>query len=277
VAGLLAGRRALVTGGASGIGLATARRMVAEGAAVAILDVDAEGAARAARELGAVAVAADVAGADAVTAAVAEAASRLGGLDVLFHNAGTSSLASLHRHAPADFERVVRVNLLGAFHALRAAIPLLLRSERADGGAGVIVTNASGSGVRPTSGESAYSAAKAGVIALTKSVALEYGPRIRANAVSPGVIRTPLSEALFRMPGALEPVTEATPLGRPGTADDVADAVVFLASDLARFVTGQNLVVDGGLGLAQAGIDPVVRALVTRLEGQPCREPGDSG
>lgn len=266
-----------MTGGASGIGLATARRMVAEGAAVAILDVDAEGAARAARELGAVAVAADVAGADAVTAAVAEAASRLGGLDVLFHNAGTSSLASLHRHAPADFERVVRVNLLGAFHALRAAIPLLLRSERADGGAGVIVTNASGSGVRPTSGESAYSAAKAGVIALTKSVALEYGPRIRANAVSPGVIRTPLSEALFRMPGALEPVTEATPLGRPGTADDVADAVVFLASDLARFVTGQNLVVDGGLGLAQAGIDPVVRALVTRLEGQPCREPGDSG
>jgi NAD(P)-dependent dehydrogenase (short-subunit alcohol dehydrogenase family) len=276
VTGLLAGRRALVTGGASGIGLATARRMAAAGAAVAVLDGDAEGASRAAAELGGVAVVADVADAEAVATVCAEAASRLGGLDVLFHNAGTSALASLHRHAPADFERLVRVNLLGTFHALRAAIPLLLASEAERGSAGAIVTNASGSGVRPTSGESAYSAAKAGVIALTKSVALEYGPRIRANAVSPGVIRTPMSEALFHLPGAMEPVTGATPLGRAGTPEDVADVVVFLASDLARFVTGQNLVVDGGLGLAQAGIDPVVRGLAARLEGRSS-EPRGSG
>jgi NAD(P)-dependent dehydrogenase (short-subunit alcohol dehydrogenase family) len=257
-----------VTGGASGIGLATARRMAAEGAALALLDVDSTGVVRAASELGALALVADVGDANAVTAAFTAAASRLGGLDVLFHNAGTSGLASLHRHEPADFERLVRVNLLGTFHALRAAIPLLLASRSDGGPAGAIVTNASGSGERPTSGESAYSAAKAGVIALTKSVALEYGPRIRANAVSPGVIRTPMSEALFRMPGAMQPVTDATPLGRAGTAEDVADVVVFLASELARFVTGQNLVVDGGLGLAQAGIDPVVRGLVARLEGR---------
>jgi NAD(P)-dependent dehydrogenase (short-subunit alcohol dehydrogenase family) len=127
------------------------------------------------------------------------------------------------------------------------------------------VNNASMSGVRPTPGESVYAAAKAAVIAFTLATANECGPAIRANCVSPAVIRTRMTEGLFQLPGALDPVLAATPLRRAGTPEDVADVVLFLASDLARFVTGQNLVVDGGLGLPQAGIDPLLKDLLTRF------------
>jgi NAD(P)-dependent dehydrogenase (short-subunit alcohol dehydrogenase family) len=161
--------------------------------------------------------------------------------------------------SPKDVERVLRVNLHSVVHATRAAIPLL----RASGG-GAIVNNASMSGVRPTPGESVYAAAKAAVVAFTMATANECGPEIRANAVSPGVIRTRMTEGLFQLPGALDPVLEATPLRRTGTADEVADTILFLASDLARFVTGQNLIVDGGLGLPQAGIDPLLKGLLGR-------------
>jgi NAD(P)-dependent dehydrogenase (short-subunit alcohol dehydrogenase family) len=130
---------------------------------------------------------------------------------------------------------------------------------------GVIVNNASASGLRPTRGEAPYSAAKAGVIALTKSTALEYGPAIRANCVAPGIIRTPMTELLFQSPGLLDPAREATPLGRMGEADDVADVVYFLCSDLSRYVTGQTITVDGGLGLPQAGIDGALGALLDRM------------
>jgi NAD(P)-dependent dehydrogenase (short-subunit alcohol dehydrogenase family) len=257
--GLLAGRTAIVTGGASGIGLATARRIAGEGARVAILDVDRVGAERAAGELGGLAFAVDVRDAERVADATREAAHALGGLSLLVANAGAGFLAPLHEGSPEAFERVVAVNLAGAWHALRAAIPLLL-----EGGGGAIVTVASASALRPTRGESLYSAAKAGVVALTRAAALEAGPRIRVNCVSPGVIRTPLSEPLFRAPGLLDPVRDATPLGRTGTAEEVADVIVFLLSELARFVTGQNLVVDGGLGLPQAGIDPVLHGILER-------------
>jgi NAD(P)-dependent dehydrogenase (short-subunit alcohol dehydrogenase family) len=116
---------------------------------------------------------------------------------------------------------MVAVNLAGAWHALRAAIPLLLA-----GGGGAIVNVASASALRPTRGESLYSAAKAGVVALTQAAALEVGPAIRVNCVCPGVIRTPLSEGLFRAPGLLDPVREATPLGRTGSAEEVADVIL---------------------------------------------------
>jgi NAD(P)-dependent dehydrogenase (short-subunit alcohol dehydrogenase family) len=259
--GLLDGRGALVTGGASGIGLATARRLAEEGARVAILDVDGAAAEAAAKELGAVAYAADVCDLPRLEEVCADAARRLGGLRILVNNAGAGALASLSRVAPADFERMLRVNLNGAFHGIRAAAPHL----RAAGG-GAIVNNASLSGVRATRGEAAYSAAKAGVIALTQGAALEYAPEIRVNVVSPGMIRTPLSELLFKIPGLLDPVTRATPLGRTGTAEEVADAILFLCSDLSRFVTGQNLIVDGGLGLPQAGTDEVLSGLLARIE-----------
>lgn len=258
---LLDGRRAVVTGGASGIGLATARRMLEEGARVVLLDADGDRVADAGRDLGVPVCVADVGDAAAVEVALADAARTLGGLDVLFNNAGAGSLASLDRYAPADVERLVRVNLLGVWNATRAAVPLL----RASGG-GVIVNNASATAARPTPGEAPYAAAKAGVLALTRSAALEYGPEIRVNSVSPGIVRTAMSEALFRLPGGLDAAVEATPLARTGTPEEVADVAIFLASDLARFVTGQDLVVDGGLGLPQAGIDPLLRRLLARIE-----------
>jgi NAD(P)-dependent dehydrogenase (short-subunit alcohol dehydrogenase family) len=152
------------------------------------------------------------------------------------------------------------VNLLGAYHTIAAALPHL----RAAGG-GAIVTNASCSGIQPTRGEAPYSAAKAGVIALTQSAALEYGPAIRVNCVSPGMIRTPMSELLFRVPKLIEPFDAAVPAGRAGTAADVADVVCFLLSDDARYVTGANFVVDGGLSLVGGGIDPVMRRVLELL------------
>jgi NAD(P)-dependent dehydrogenase (short-subunit alcohol dehydrogenase family) len=258
--GLLDGRRALVTGGAHGIGRAVALRFAAEGARVAVLDRDGAAAEATARDCGGLALEADASDPAAVEAALARAARELGGLTTLVNNAGLGLLKPVERLEAKDVDRVLRVNLASTIHATRAALPHL----RAAGG-GAIVNNASMSGVRPTPGESVYAAAKAAVIAFTLATANECGPDVRANCVSPGVIRTRMTEGLFQLPGALDPVLASTPLRRTGSADDVADAILFLASDLARFVTGQNLVVDGGLGLPQAGIDPLLRDLLSRF------------
>jgi NAD(P)-dependent dehydrogenase (short-subunit alcohol dehydrogenase family) len=256
--GLLEGQRAVVTGGANGIGAATARAMVGEGARVAVLDRDGDGARAVADEIGGVAVEVDVRDAAAVTAAFDAAATALGGLSVVFNNAGIGSLKPLHAYEPAELDLIVGVSLTGTFNGLRSAVPHL----RANGG-GAVVNMASVSGLRPTRGESPYSAAKAAVIALTKSAALEYGPEgIRVNCVSPGFIRTPLTEFAFGNPAWVEPLEAATPLGRAGAPDDVADVVVFLASDRSRYVTGQNLVVDGGSVLPSAQVDHLLRDLL---------------
>ena len=260
--GLLDGRRAAVTGGGHGIGRAVALRFAAEGARVAVLDRDGDAAAETAKEIGGLAFAVDVADADASAPAQARAVRELGGLTTLVNNAGLGLLRPLEALEPKDVERILRVNLSSVVHATRAALPALRAS-----GSGAIVNNASLSGVRPTPGESIYAAAKAAVIAFTLATANECGPQVRANAVSPGVIRTRMTEGLFQLPGALEPVLAATPLRRTGTPDDVAGAVLFLASDLARYVTGQNLVVDGGLALPQAGVDPLLKGLLARISG----------
>jgi len=251
--GLLDGRPAAVTGGGSGIGRATCRRMAAEGARVAVLDVDAESAESVAREIDGIAFGVDVGDPDALRGTVDAAAAELGGLSIIYNNAGTSTFNKLHEMDPAEWERVLRVNLTGVWAGIRAAVPHLLAA-----GGGSIVSTASISGTRPAAGEGPYAASKAAVAALTASAALEYAPSIRVNAVSPGMIRTAMTAPMFEfMPNQVERFEKGTPVGRIGEPEDIADVVVFLCSDLARFVTGQNIVVDGGLTLHGSGVDGI--------------------
>jgi NAD(P)-dependent dehydrogenase (short-subunit alcohol dehydrogenase family) len=256
--GLLDGRRAVVTGGASGIGAATCRRFATEGARVAVLDVDAGGAEAVAASVGGVAVVADVADRVALGSAFAKAASGLGGVDTVVNNAGTGNVMALHEYPDDEWDRLLAVNLTGVFNGTRAAVPHL----RGAGRTGAIVNVSSLSGLRPTRGEAPYSAAKAGVVALTMSAALEYGPEIRVNCVSPGFIRTPLTELAMADDATRAELDAGTPLGRVGTADEVATTIAFLCSDLATYVTGANLVVDGGSALVNAQVDPMLRRFV---------------
>ncbi len=249
--GLLDGQRALVTGGGSGIGAATCRRMAAEGAAVAVVDLDGEAADKVAADIGGLGYAVDVTDFAAVEGAFQDAARQLGGLTTVFNNAGGSNMAQIHQWGLEEWDRIVRLNLTGVFHGFKAGAPLILES-----GGGAIVSTASISGTRPAAGEAPYAAAKAAVAALTATAALEYGPAIRVNAVSPGMIHTGLTDILLTGFDWTVPHMEAkTPLGRIGAPEDIADVVVFLCSDLARFITGQNLVIDGGMTLHGAGVD----------------------
>ncbi len=257
--GLLDGQRAVVTGGASGIGRATARRMAEEGAVVSVVDLNGDGASEVAREIGGHRFVADVTDPDGLRDAVDGAAKAMGGISILFNNAGIGSLSPLHQWDPVEWNRLVAVNLTGVYLGFRAAIPHLLSS---DGGS--VVSTASISGTRPAAGEAPYSAAKAGVAAITASAALEYGPHIRVNSVSPGMIMTALTEPLLQfLPNERERFERTTPLGRVGVPEDIADVVVFLCSDLARFVTGQNIVVDGGMTLHGSGIDGILEQVFT--------------
>lgn len=265
--GLLEGCRALVTGGGSGIGAATCRRMRAEGASVAVLDIDEEKAKAVAGEIDGLAYGVDVTDSDALEAAVRDAADRLGGLTTLFNNAGSSSMAGVHQWDLAEWDRIIRLNLTGVFHGFRAAVPLMLETEAPPAGRAIVSTS-SISGTRPSAGEAPYAAAKAAVAALTATAALEYGPEIRVNAVAPGMIHTGLTDILLTGFDWTVPHMEAkTPAGRVGTPEDIADVVVFLCSDLARFVTGQNLVVDGGMTLHGAGVDGLYDRFRELLEG----------
>jgi NAD(P)-dependent dehydrogenase (short-subunit alcohol dehydrogenase family) len=248
---LLDGHTAIVTGGGSGIGRATCRRMVAEGARVAVVDIDGSAADAVADEVDGLAYGVDVTDYDALEAAVHDAAARLGGVTDLFNNAGGSNLSRIHDWDVDEWNRIVGLNLTGVFHGIKAAARLML-----EGGGGSIVSTASVSGTRPAAGEAPYSAAKAAVVALTASAALEYAPTVRVNAVSPGMIHTTMTDPLLRgFEGMTEHMKAKTPLARVGAPEDVADVVVFLCSDLSRFVTGQNLVVDGGMTLHGAGVD----------------------
>lgn len=253
--GLLDGQRALVTGGGSGIGAATCRRMASEGAAVAVVDRDAGSANAVAAEIGGCAFAADVSDHEQVRQAVADAARELGGLSVVFANAGIGSFGAVDEMDPSEWRKVIDVNLTGVFHAVRECLPHLVAS-----GSGSVVCTASISGVRPAEGEAAYAASKAGVAAFSASVALEYGPTLRCNAVSPGMIATALTAPLIDgFPDLVQRMVDKTPAGRVGTPEDIADVVVFLCSDLSRFVTGQNIVVDGGMTLHGSGVDGLYR------------------
>jgi NAD(P)-dependent dehydrogenase (short-subunit alcohol dehydrogenase family) len=261
--GLLDGHRALVTGGGSGIGRSTCRRMAEEGARVAVVDIDGGRASAVADEIDGVAYAADVTDYDALAAAIDDAAVKLDGLSLLFNNAGASTIHRIHEWPLDEWNQFVALNLTGVFHGMRAAIPHLLAN-----GDGRIVSTASISGTRPAAGEAPYSASKAAVIALTANAALEYGPTVRVNSISPGMIRTALTEPLFGIFPDLEGRFERdTPVGRVGDPEDIADVVIFLCSDLSRFVNGQNIVIDGGLTLHGSGVDGVLDRVDALIRG----------
>jgi NAD(P)-dependent dehydrogenase (short-subunit alcohol dehydrogenase family) len=263
VTGLLEGQRAAITGAGSGIGAAIARRFVEEGASVAILDIDAAAADQIADELGAISLPVDVVQTEDVAAVVQRAANELGGLTTFVNNAGVGNIKPLHRYKSEQWDHIVDVNLKGTWNGIRAAAPLLRLS-----GGGVIVNMSSVSGLRSTRGEGPYSAAKAGVIALTQSAALEYAPDIRVNCVAPGFIETPLTALALDDEKLRAAVEDGTPLGRIGTPDDVADVAVFLCSPLARYVTGHTLVVDGGSVLPNPQADPILTTLLDLLSAK---------
>ena len=198
---------------------------------------------------------ADVADPAAVTAGIDEAASRLGGLTTVVSNAGVGNWKPLVDHTDEEWHRLVDVNLSGPFFVLRAAVPHL----RAAGG-GSIVHVASLNAHRAVPNEGPYSAAKAGLVNLTNTAALELAPAIRVNCVSPGVIDTPLIAALTSSPALMDALLGAIPAARIATAAEVADVIAFLASDAAGFITGQDVIIDGGAGLLGATTDRLVQA-----------------
>jgi NAD(P)-dependent dehydrogenase (short-subunit alcohol dehydrogenase family) len=241
-------RVAFVTGGASGLGAATARRFAAEGARVVVADIDAEGARRVAEELpDGYAVTVDTGEATSVEQGVADAMQRYGRIDVIFNNAGIDGEQQpLHEMDVANWERVRRVNGDGVFHVLRYGIAALLH-----GGGGSVVNTSSTTGLAAQENISPYTFTKAGIIGLTRSAAIEYAARnVRVNAVAPTVVMTPLVEHFIDTapdPALMRRQMESfNP--KPGipTPEDVAGVVAFLASDDAAWITGHTIPIDGG-------------------------------
>ena len=241
----LEGRKALVTGGASGIGAAIARRLAAEGAAVTVGDVNSVGAAEVASEISGDALELDVTDLDSAKAAL----DGTGTLDILVNNAGTDEFGFFNVTTPEQWKKVIDVNLYGVLHCTYAALPGMQEA-----GYGRIVNIASEAGRVGSKGSAVYSAAKGGVISFTKVMARE-GARfgINVNGIAPGPIETPLLMQALEFGEIGEKIIEnmkaGTQLRRMGTPDEVAAAVAFLASDDASYVTGEILGVSGGMGM----------------------------
>lgn len=243
------GKRVLLTGGASGIGQATAERFAAEGARIAIGDVDLAGAAKVASGLGGVAFAYDARDPAAASQLVEQAVAALGGIDILLNVAGIMTWGRFEETSPEAWQRTMDINLSGPFYLIQAAIPHLKATR------GNVVSVASAGGLHPVYGTSAYGVSKAGVIAVTQSASLEFARfGVRVNAVAPGGVATPMHEK-SAAGGGVDPAifTEAAARNMPKltdrpacTPEEVAAAIAYLASDEARYATGTVLVVDGG-------------------------------
>ncbi len=229
----------VVTGAGAGIGAEIARLAAERGRSVAVLDADADAAHRTADEIGGIALVASVADEPAVV----DALDSIGPIDALVHNAGIVRFGPLLDLPVDDWRAVVDVNLTGAFVVARAAARRMLAG-------GAIVMIGSMNGVAPGPGAGAYGATKSAVHLLTQQMALEWAPDIRVNAVAPGLIDAGMSAPIYADPATREARRGKVPLGRLGTAADVASAALWLASDDAAYVTGQTLLVDGGVTMA---------------------------
>jgi NAD(P)-dependent dehydrogenase (short-subunit alcohol dehydrogenase family) len=245
--GRFAGKTAFITGGASGLGLASARRLLDEGATVALADLHADALRRATEAVGAPAGrvsqhVVDVTDAAAVEAAVAAAWQQHGAIDVLVNSAGVSHQGSVLDTPIEAWHRVLDINLTGTYLVTQAVARRMVPRRQ-----GRIVMLASISGQQVWSGRAAYCASKGAVLALAKSCAIDLAPYgISVNSVSPGPVET-AQTATLHGPVIRQAIVQATPMARYGQADEIAAAIAFLASDDARFVTGHDLVVDGGL------------------------------
>jgi NAD(P)-dependent dehydrogenase (short-subunit alcohol dehydrogenase family) len=238
----LGGRTLLVVGGGSGIGLAAAAIAAREGANVTIADIDPSAAARA-KELGAAFVECDATDAASAEAAVRATADQAGRLDCLFTTVGGAHIASLDELDPEAWSREIDFNLGSAYNVCRAALPLL-KDQRS----GAVVTTSSGFAAMPGTDRAGYTAAKAGVIAFTRSLASALAPyRARANCIAPGPTDTPRFRAMNGGDAGVEEVRRSMPLGEIPTPEDCANVALFLLSDAARQVTGQVIHVNGGL------------------------------
>lgn len=245
----LSGKRVIITGGSTGIGAATARRFLAEGAKVSVWCRNPTNAAAIRQELPALSSVeiVDVADPDQVDGAFAAALAALGGLDVLICNAGISIRKNFTDINREDFDRVMRVNVHGVFYASQLAARHMLKQDTG----GAILITASTAGVLAYRNYADYNASKGAVLSLMRSMALELAPKIRVNAVNPGYTSTPMQDAEYS-PEMLAAVSSIIPLGRHGRPEEMASLYVYLASDEAAYASGAVFTVDGAESIASA-------------------------
>lgn len=244
----LSGKRAIVTGAAAGIGAAVATRFAEEGASVALADIDIDGAEERAESLDGetLAVETDVSDSSAVDALIDEVVDAFGGLDVMVNNAGVGMFGHVPDLSDEDWDTAIGVDLNSVFYGSRAAMPHLEESG------GCIINTASISGSGGDHGLEAYNAVKGGVKNLTKALAINHGPEVRVNSVSPGLVLTDATQDFQDNEAIMEDYGERVPLERGAEPEEIADGMVFLASDDASYVSGHDLIIDGAM-TASAG------------------------